>query len=126
MSGIEIDGSPRVLSPKNELDIVRFTYPLPGPHGWTSIPVMQWLWGRLWDDDVLHMLTALRPSVVEVITGLETCDAVTWRVRVYVTEKMGGHVIDEIRQSVSVALPDGVKHGAGMTERMRIPREGGR
>ena len=77
------------------------------PRGWStcypSIPILQFLIGRLWDDVALAMVSAMRPSSIRVITGSETCDSHINRVSVYVTDRL---IIEGICMEVEANAPD--------------------
>lgn len=71
--------------------------------GWTDVTVLQFLWGRPWDEVALAYVHSLRPSLLRVIVagGLETCDARPWRVTVYLN---GDNTIKKIVQEAEVAI----------------------
>lgn len=72
---------------------------------WTTIPVLEFLWGLPYDEIARAYIHALRPSEVRVIDdGYEKSNAVTWRV----TVKIEFGVITEIEQEVEVALASGI------------------
>jgi len=68
--------------------------------GYTVIEVLSFLKGLPYDEVARGYIYALRPSVVRVSVGLNTCDAVTWRV----TVMMKDDKIDLIEQEVEVEL----------------------
>lgn len=76
--------------------------------GYTSIPVLEFLKGREWDDIALAFVHGLRPECIRVTRGEQTCDSRTWRVTVIINED---NIIEEITQEVSVGLPDGIDNG---------------
>lgn len=81
-----------------------YTYEPSERMGWTSIPVLQNLWGTPWNTAAENFLRCLRPSVVRVVGFRQgvTLDAVTWRVTVYLGE--GDVNIERIEQEVEVGL----------------------
>jgi len=76
-------------------------YRWPMSMGYTSIPVLQQLWGTPWCNAAANFLPALRPSCVRVTTGEVTTDAVGWRVTVYLDAHEN---ISRIEQEVEVGL----------------------
>lgn len=86
--------------------------------GYTVIKVLEFLKGEPFGDRVLDYLAALRPSKVEIIDhdSWVTCDAVTWRVRVFLTED---RKVDHTEQEVEVELRT-ADHGYGLDH--RIPK----
>jgi hypothetical protein len=78
--------------------------------------VLPVLWGHPWNDIALGFVHGLRPSAIRVVRDMETMDAVTWRVTVYVG---ADNIIESIRQEVEVWLPDGVENGHDLRERLR-------
>jgi hypothetical protein len=94
---------------KNYINKQGYSYlPESEDFGYTSIKVLPFLVGRLWDNVALAYVHALRPSYIRVIEGAETLDAMTWRVTVRLNDD---NKIREIEQEVEVWLPDGVEHG---------------
>lgn len=81
-----------------------------GASGWTVVRVLEELRGKPWDAISRSFMRALRPSKVRVVPfgGDATCDAVTWRVTVWL-EKDG--TVDYVEQEVEVDLPDGIANG---------------
>lgn len=77
-----------------------FNYKAPTRWSYTSIPVLQELWGRPWDDRALDFVHALRPSGIRISGGAIQNNAQNWRVTVYV--KADGKTIDRISQEVEV------------------------
>jgi hypothetical protein len=78
---------------------------------WTCIPVLQFLWGRPWNNMALNYVTGLRPSMVRVTLGEVTCDSYTWRVTVYLEEDM--RTIKKIEQEVQT-WSIGCRYGADL------------
>lgn len=76
--------------------------------GFTSIRVLEFLHGKLWDDIALGYVHALRPSTVRISHGAIKCDARTWRVTVYIDDN---DRIEYIEQEVEVGLPHGIDDG---------------
>ena len=79
-------------------------------HGYASIPVLQFLNGHPWDHIALAWVSSMRPDKIRVIEygGMETLDARTWRVSVYLDENS---MIQSIRQEVCVSLPPDIDSG---------------
>lgn len=67
---------------------------------WTSIHVLEGLWGRPWDAAALNFLRALRPSAIRVTDGTVTLDNRLWRVTVFLRED--NRTIRSIEQEVEV------------------------
>ena len=70
---------------------------------WTSLPVLEDLWGRSWNAGAANFLRSLRPSSVRVIRHMEgqTADSAPWRVTVQLDE--GNTHVLRISQEVEVA-----------------------
>lgn len=86
------------------------TYEAPDRRGFMTIEVLPQLTGRMWDEDALNLVHALRPSSIRVSTGEIKCDSRTWRVTVYVDDY---DVIMSIEQEVEVGLV-GRENGADL------------
>lgn len=84
------------------------SYEQPERRGFTVVPVLPFLTGRMWDECALAFVHTLRPSSIRVTPGEEKCDARTWRVTVVVDEH---DVIRSIHQEVEVGLPDRWRYG---------------
>lgn len=78
---------------------------------WVSIPVLEFLWGRPWNNVALNYVMALRPSVIRVTAGCVTSDARVWRVTVYLEEDE--RTIKSISQHVG-AWGIGCRYGADL------------
>ena len=94
-------------------------YVKPERVGFTVIPVLQFLWGRAWDQLALNYVHALRPSMIRVVEDGTpvTADAHQWRVTVYL--HIADHrTIRSIQQSVDVGLV-GVECGWGLDHVLR-------
>jgi hypothetical protein len=94
-------------------------------YGWTSIPVLEFLNGRPWNNAALNTVHALRPSTIRVSTGCVTADAWSWRVTVILEDDE--RTIKRITQEVQVGL-HGCRNGwdvsmyiAGVTPPERQP-----
>ena len=84
---------------------------------WNSIPVLEFLKGRVWDEISLAYVTAMRPSSIRVTRGECTCDSWPWRVTVTVNSD---DVIERISQEVEFEVcPSGV---IGRHSRLKICR----
>lgn len=88
-------------------------YEKPSTISYTSLDVLQQLWGRPWDQFALNMTHALRPSYIRVVGRAEgmTADARRWRVSVHLAED--DRTIEKITQEVEVGCV-GAKHGHGL------------
>ena len=87
-------------------------YVKPSHIGFSDTPVLEFLKGRKWDKIALGYVHSLRPSGIRVIMNWMTADAHSWRVTVVVDSD---DIIQKISQEVEVGLPDGVKHGHGLS-----------
>lgn len=67
--------------------------------GYTSIPMLTFLWGQPWDDRAKNLVHALRPSSVRTSKGELKSDAETWRVTVMLD---ADNCIRSITQEVQV------------------------
>lgn len=94
-----------------------------GRYGYCSIKVLEFLWGRPWDDIALAFVHGLRPRSIRVVRAEETCDAMTDRVTVYVDDPKRPGIITSIRQEVEVWLPEGVENGHDLKQRVRSSQE---
>jgi hypothetical protein len=85
-------------------------YQKPTNRAWTSIKVLQFLYGRQCNDLILSYIHALRPSAIRVVNQNEciTCDAITWRVTVFVDSK---NKVKSIEQEVEVASCEPFENG---------------
>lgn len=96
------------LQLKTEADKYRDTqgkvYAKPTTHGWTSVDVLQQLWGLPLTDLIMAFVHSLRPSCVRITTGEETCDSWPWRVTITVDDK---DIVQKIDQEVEVAWGTG-------------------
>jgi hypothetical protein len=86
----------------------RVEYQRPTNTSYTSIKVLQFLYGRKCDNLILSYIHALRPSAIRVTSGYVTCDSVTWRVTVFVDSK---NKVKSIEQEVEVALCEPFENG---------------
>jgi hypothetical protein len=84
-------------------------------YGWISIPVLEFLNGRPWNNAALNVVHGLRPSAIRILlpTGGITADSVTWRVTVSLDAD--GRTIRKITQEVQVGL-DGCRYGSDVTD----------
>lgn len=71
--------------------------------GYTTIQILQFLWGQPWNNLALNFIHAVRPSRIRVIKHNECMhlDAMRWRVTVMLDEKS---LIKEINQEVIVGV----------------------
>lgn len=75
--------------------------------GWTTMPVLEFLWGKEWNNMALNYIHALRPSAIRTSFGETTADAHSWRVTVFLKpkeKKSGNYIISTIEQEVEVGL----------------------
>jgi hypothetical protein len=79
--------------------------------GWRSIPVLEFLNGRLLDEVVMAHVHALRPSMVRITEGTIKLDARIWRVTIYIKLVGRRRFVRHIEQEVSIGLPKGLGHG---------------
>lgn len=86
--------------------------------GYTSIRVLEFLYGLKWDEFAMNYVYAHRPSRVRVSTGMVESDSVLWRVTVLLGRDK--ETIESIEQEVEVGLLGGLLHGHALrTELMR-------
>lgn len=94
--------------------------PVVPPSGqcFTSIPVLQFLWGKPWDALALNYVDAVRPSAIRVAAPGDalTCDAVAWRVDVHLGPDR--RTILRIEQAVTCGSR-GVYHGHDLGRRLQ-------
>lgn len=99
-----------------DLDYFRTTHRVDWPevksHGYTTIPVLEFLWGEIYDELVLAWIHTCKPTGVRVTRGECTCDASIGRVTVFINEF---DIIKKIVQEVQVAIPDYAEHGHGLS-----------
>lgn len=82
-------------------------YCSPESVGWGVIECLPSLIGKPWDQLALNYAHALRPSCIRVTEGMVTCNAVPWRVTIFV-DSIGN--IRKIEQEVEVGLTGGYEH----------------
>lgn len=82
--------------------------------GWMSIPVLEFLNGRPWNNAALNLVRALRPSCVRVTTGETTTDGCSWRVTITVDPK-DKRTIKKVEQEVEVGIV-GCRFGADVAD----------
>jgi hypothetical protein len=82
------------------------------------VEVLAQVRGEPWNDLTRALVSALRPSQVEVIehNAAETTNAMPWRVRVYLRENK---MIDRVQQECLVELPDGCNNGYDLAQLLR-------
>lgn len=93
-------------SPKGETEEERAS-------GLLSIPVLEFLNGRAWDNAALNVVRSLRPSSIRATTGIVTCDVSCWRVTVLL--EGNGRTIKKISQEVEVGLV-GMRYGSDVDD----------
>ena len=74
-------------------------YESPPNIGWDCIPVLEFLWGRKWDEISLAYVHSLRPSSIRVTTGEVKTDSSRWRVTIYVDD---ADIITKISQECEI------------------------
>jgi hypothetical protein len=84
----------------------------PESQGWTSIPVLNFLWGRVYDKITLAYIFALRPQWIRVTNGLMTADSRENRITVIVDEN--SDTVKKITMEVRVGLPPNIVHGSAL------------
>ena len=84
-------------------------YIKPQTRGWLTIPVLEFLNGRLWDNMALNVVHSLRPSCIRVTTGEITSNFCTWRVTIYLEQDQ--RIIRRIEQEVEVGTY-GIRNGS--------------
>jgi hypothetical protein len=108
---ITVEKMPQKIG-KEKIDAYRsdhgVEYQKPVNRAYTSINVLQFLYGRQCDDVVLSYIHALRPSAIRVTSGYITCDSITWRVTVYVDSK---NKVKSIEQEVEVGPCEPFENG---------------
>jgi len=94
-------------------------YKRPDEFCWTVIPVLQFLWGKPWNNMALNFMPSLRPGGIRVVGGKAgnciTCDCSTWRVTVYLEDD--DRTIRRIEQEVDGGCL-GVRYGADLSDYM--------
>ncbi len=89
----------------------------PEAHGYTTIPVLEFLWGMSLCNAVMAYVGGLRPSKVRITTGECTTDACPQRVTIFVkpknesVAKLGGaldqYLVERIDQEINVGYSCG-------------------
>ena len=88
-------------------------YCRPNGIGYCALPVLQFLWGKPWDNMAENFLASLRPSAVRVSYGSLTSDAHTWRITVILENDK--RTIKKIEQEVEVGLT-GCRYGTDVID----------
>ena len=113
-----VPGSPEALEQDERLQISRWqetdladkylsdlgvSFDRGGEWGWTSIPVLEFVNGRAWNNAALIVVHSLRPSSIRVLVGGgRKANASNWRVTVALEDD--GRTIAHITQEVEVGL----------------------
>jgi hypothetical protein len=85
--------------------------------GYTVVPVLHFLRGKMWDEVAIGYVQSLRPSYVRVITdGTIDLMAISWRVTVELSPSGG---IRQITQEVQVGLPAGINCGHDLDQKLK-------
>ena len=69
--------------------------------GYTSVEVLQFLYGLTWNELALNWIDGLNPSLIRVSTGTLTCDSNPGRVTVFLDKE---NYIKKIEQEIVVGL----------------------
>jgi hypothetical protein len=95
------------------LDNWGVTAVIPGDQSlvWLQVPMLQFLWGRPWNNMALNYVMGLRPTTIRVSSGTITCDASTWRVTVMLEKDQ--RTIKNIHQAVHT-MGIGCRYGADL------------
>lgn len=91
-------------------------YHSPSHCGYTIIKVLEFLEGRKLSEQVLDFIHALRPSCIRITEGYTTCDAMLWRVTIYVDKD---DIVRSIQQEVEVGLRS-AKNGHELSQSLSI------
>ena len=81
---------------------------------YATMPVLEFLWGKPFDDAARAWITGLRPSKIRVSTGAVKCDGIPWRVTVMLAQD---GTVDEITQEIKVLIPESVENGWDLERR---------
>lgn len=68
---------------------------------WTTLSVLEFLWGQPWNNLALNFVSTLRPSSLRVTSDGITLDCCNWRVTVWLEKD--NKTINRIEQSVSMS-----------------------
>lgn len=91
-------------------------YEPPGSQSGLSLEVLPFLKGKPLNDLTFNYLMALRPSFVRIVLGEETCDAMRWRVTIYLEGDKT--TIKKITQECDVGCV-GAHHGSDLAQKLR-------
>ena len=80
--------------------------------GYTTVPVLQNLTGKPWDEVSLAYVMALNPSSIRVSKDGVHLDSREKRITVWLKNDL----IRAVEMEVSVPLPAGIKHGAALSD----------
>lgn len=89
---------------------------------WTTIPVLEFLWGQPWNNLSLNFVSTLRPSELRVTSDGVTLDVCAWRVTVWLEKDK--RTIKKIEQSVSMS-GYGARNAQDMNNQLRYQKEHG-
>lgn len=81
--------------------------------GILSLPVLEFLNGRAWDNAALNVIRSLRPSSIRVTKGVITVDSCRWRVTVWL--EGNDRTIKRVTQEVEVGLV-GCRYGSDVAD----------
>lgn len=106
------------------------TFQEPGSHGYTTIPVLEFLWGMPLCNAVMAYVCGLRPSKVRITSGECTTDACPQRVTIFVkpkndqVAKLGGALDQFLVESIDQEINVGYSCGADVDMIRRAIQEG--
>lgn len=83
---------------------------------YTTISILEFLNGKLWDEVALAYVLAMKPSVLRVTTDAVSLDGDTNRITIFVNED---NTIRQIRKEICIYLPNGIANGYEMEMRIR-------
>lgn len=95
-------------------------YEQPQNIGYTSIEVLGFLKGEPWNNLALRFIQALRPSAIRASSGALTCDAMTWRVTVFLEND--NVTIYKITQEVQIEAV-GLRGSRDLWEQLEYQKE---
>lgn len=81
----------------------KYELPAGQGYGFTSLPVLPWLWGRELNNLTMAYVHSLRPSSVRIAHSEVTTDSRCWRVTILVAPDAAGRcIVQEIAQEVEI------------------------
>lgn len=88
-------------------------YERPARRGWTVLPVLECIWGAMWDRRALDVVSALKPSYIRTAAGDGEVKTDFRDGRVTVFLRRDGR-IDRIHQEVAVDFHSDFENGADL------------